>query len=178
MWKLKVTNYSKQPTCCAITTSDLFQSSLVNKGTHPTRNSFGCSKFISWLLTISLKFFWIWIARRSPLDLSFSKLQYNLCRTLSGASSERSKTYEKCVDPTMRLGLNHYCSIVQGKAHFSVLSLFQTGSLFTCDSLRSSRYVLIRLLPSWPPLLELMKTTTGQDGALSTMTCSESGFSM
>jgi hypothetical protein len=32
----------------------------------------------------------------------------------------------------------------------------------TCASLRSSRYVLIRLLPNWPPDLELINTTMGQ----------------
>lgn len=39
------------------------------------------------------KWFSILVANSSPLSLRFSRVRYNLCNTLSGASSPKSKTF-------------------------------------------------------------------------------------
>lgn len=96
--KLKVTDYPKQPASCTITACNLIKICLVKKNTMAKQNRqapHNTTQILKVLwLTISLSVLQIWTARMFPSIFSLSRLAYKRCNTLSGASSERSKTWK------------------------------------------------------------------------------------
>ena len=95
--KLKVTDHPKQPASCTITTCNLVELRCVKKTKMAKEKRQPSLYNIIWILkvltlTISLSVLQIWTARMSPPILCLSMLAYKRCNTLSGSSSERSKT--------------------------------------------------------------------------------------